>query len=539
MIQRRAILYIRVSTDEQADGYSLDYQEERLRNYCSIQNIQIIGVYKEDFTAKHFDRPEFKKLLLLLKKSRGIADLLLFLRWDRFSRNTGDAYGMINTLHKLQVEPQAVEQPLDLSIPENKMMLAFYLAAPEVENDRRALNTLVNMRKARKGGRWLGKAPKGYLNGKDEQGKPLLIPDSKNAPLIRWIFEEMSQGTHDIEAVRRMAKAKGFVVSRGQFWNLVRNDVYCGKVFINAYKDEKAHSVRGIHEPLVSELLFEEVQDVLNGRKRKTKIRSAKDEHLPLRGFLICPVCERILTGSGSSGNGGKFYYYHCQTASKCKVRFRADDAHKLMVETLEKITARKNILDLYYVIMSELFKKNGLDKFRESRAIQADIDKTKQRIQNAQALMLDGELTAEEYRDIRNSHQPQLALLEQKKIALLSSDNDYQRYLDEGIPMLQNIAKAYTEATIVEKQRLIGSMFSEKLIFSKNQYRTTTPNPLLKLISTTEADFDMSKKEKGRNISDLSSWVPRNGFEPSHPCERCDLNTVRLPISPPGHTLF
>ena len=28
---------------------------------------------------------------------------------------------------------------------------------------------------------------------------------------------------------------------------------------------------------------------------------------------------------------------------------------------------------------------------------------------------------------------------------------------------------------------------------------------------------------------------VPRTGFEPAHPCERCDLNTVRLPISPPG----
>ena len=29
--------------------------------------------------------------------------------------------------------------------------------------------------------------------------------------------------------------------------------------------------------------------------------------------------------------------------------------------------------------------------------------------------------------------------------------------------------------------------------------------------------------------------FVPRTGFEPAHPCERCDLNTVRLPISPPG----
>jgi site-specific DNA recombinase len=49
---------------------------------------------------------------------------------------------MISILRKINVDPQAIEQPLDLSIPENKMMLAFYLAAPEVENDRRALNVI-------------------------------------------------------------------------------------------------------------------------------------------------------------------------------------------------------------------------------------------------------------------------------------------------------------------------------------------------------------------------------------------------------------
>lgn len=66
---------------------------------------------------------------------------------------------MISTLNKLGIEPQAVEQPLDLSIPENKMMLAIYLSAPEVENDRRALNTFYGMRRARKEGRLMGRAP--------------------------------------------------------------------------------------------------------------------------------------------------------------------------------------------------------------------------------------------------------------------------------------------------------------------------------------------------------------------------------------------
>ena len=78
---------------------------------------------------------------------------------------------MISTLRKHGVEPQAIEQPLDITIPENKMMLAFYLAAPEVENDRRALNTFHGMRRAKKEGRWMATAPIGYINKTSENGK--------------------------------------------------------------------------------------------------------------------------------------------------------------------------------------------------------------------------------------------------------------------------------------------------------------------------------------------------------------------------------
>ncbi|QEC41692.1 recombinase family protein [Pseudobacter ginsenosidimutans] len=91
-------------------------------------------VVYEDHSAKTFNRPEWSKLLSDQRQHKGKTDIILFNKWDRFSRNTGDAYPMISTLRRLGIEPQAEEQLLDLSIPENKMMLAFYLAAPEVEN---------------------------------------------------------------------------------------------------------------------------------------------------------------------------------------------------------------------------------------------------------------------------------------------------------------------------------------------------------------------------------------------------------------------
>ena len=122
---KKADLYVRVSTDEQADkGYSIRSQEEVLRKYCGIQNIVVGKVIYEDYSAKTFNRPTWTEMLNRFRKEKGKSlDLLLFTKWDRFSRNAGDAYQMINILRKIGIDPQAVEQLLDLSIPENKMML--------------------------------------------------------------------------------------------------------------------------------------------------------------------------------------------------------------------------------------------------------------------------------------------------------------------------------------------------------------------------------------------------------------------------------
>src|SRR5690606_39171257 len=113
-----ADLYIRVSTDEQADkGYSQRSQEEQLIKFCEINKITIRKIFREDHSAKTFSRPEWKKYLQDVRNRKNQSNLLLFVKWDRFSRNTGDAYEMIKLLGKHGVELQAIEQPLDLSIP--------------------------------------------------------------------------------------------------------------------------------------------------------------------------------------------------------------------------------------------------------------------------------------------------------------------------------------------------------------------------------------------------------------------------------------
>jgi len=161
-MRKNAIVYTRVSTDEQNNGYSPADQKEKLLKFCENNNIDVVGFYHDDESGKSFDRPQWIKIMAFLKRNNGKVDYIYFLKWDRFSRNVADAYITIRTLKKLGVEPRAIEQPLDFEIPESKIMLSIYLAAPEVDNDRRALNILAGMRRAKKDGRWLGNCPIGY-----------------------------------------------------------------------------------------------------------------------------------------------------------------------------------------------------------------------------------------------------------------------------------------------------------------------------------------------------------------------------------------
>ena len=535
--QRKAYLYPRVSTDEQADGYSLSHQEDVLMRYCEKENIQVVGVYREDHSAKTFDRPEFQKMLNVISKNKGIVDLILFSKWDRFSRNVAAAYEMIGRLRKYAVEPQSIEQPLDMEIPESKIMLAIYLTTPEVENDRRALNTLHGMRKAKKEGRYLGIAPLGYKNGRDAHNKPLLIPNEK-ADIVKWAFEELSRGIWDIDTLRRMVNQKGIKIGRSQFWSLVRNPVYCGKVFLAAYKNEAAHCVKGIHQPIVSEQLFDDVQDVLMGKKRKVRVNAFTeiDIHLPLRGFLTCQRCGKPLSGSGSRGNGGVYYYYHCQSVKLCKERFRAETANEIFVKQLSKIAVNAPIIDYYCQIIRTTLQTDNKSQEQELKEIQTDIDKFYQRIQNARSMRLDDEFTAEEFKDIKNDLLKKIEELERRKTKLLSAKDNYSEYLSHGEEIMKNLATRYITASPIGKKQIIGSIFPEKLIFSENQLRTAEPHVLLELITRPRADLDALKQEKVGDISDLSAFVPRTGIEPALPFENKILSLARLPVPPSGH---
>jgi DNA invertase Pin-like site-specific DNA recombinase len=513
MTQQQAYLYIRVSTDEQADkGYSQRHQDEQLRKYCEHHNIAVTGVYWEDYSGKTFDRPEFNAFLQHAKKNRHTAELLLFLKWDRFSRNVAESYSMIHQLAKLGIEPQAIEQPLDMGIPESKIMLAIYLAAPEVENDRRALNVIAGMRKAMKEGRHVNMAPKGYKNSRDENYNKIITP-GKDAALVHWVFQETAREIYTIMDIWKMARDKGLKIGKSHIWNILRNPIYCGKIYIPTYKNEEAMLVKGKHEPIVSEALFNEVQDVLNGKKRKAiNLRHGMKEEYPLRGNLICHQCGRILTASSSKGNGGMYYYYHC--VKGCKERHKAEDVNEQFLRELERINRNinQNSVDYQKASLYHYLGSTGQDKARRIAQIRAEIEQKDEGLTTARKRFFEKAIDIEDLNAAKAIYQPEINRLQQELIKLNAADSTLDEQVASCLQVVTQLPAYYAEGDLILKRQIVGLIYPEKSVFKNNAIQTIRPNRAIELICRSRADSSDRKNEKSSENSEDSNVVSRIG---------------------------
>ncbi len=521
IIMSNVALYIRVSTDEQADrGYSQRDQEERLKRYCETNNLKIDNLIFEDHSAKNFNRPGWNELLIYLRKKKSKIDKVLFTKWDRFSRNAGDAYQMISILKKLGVEVQAIEQPLDLFIPENKMMLAIYLAAPEVENDRRALNTFYGMRRAKKEGRWMASAPFGYINKITEDGKYKFIePKEPEASIIRYLFNEIAKGIEAPETIRRQLSEKGVkILSTQAFHVAIRNPVYCGKIFIKKYRDEEAHYVKSLHAPLISETLFNKVQLILEGNKRKTRkyIKFSSADVFPLRGFLICPKCSKNLTASGSKGSQKVYYYYHCK--SSCGFRQSAELTNNLFVEELKKYEFLPSVQKILQNIILTAYKKYNNKAGDRRKRIISEIETYNAKIAFAREKLLAGKIEDDDYMIIKAQSKQKIEILENELHSCLVTTRNPEKVddrLNKALSVISNLSLLYQSSSVEAKRKIISSIYPENLEFTGIEYRTNRVNYVLRSISLVTNGLGGVNNKKNDKKTTYSCLVAPPGIEP------------------------
>lgn len=491
---KNAIIYTRVSTDEQAEkGFSLRHQKEQLENYCQQKDYRILNHFQEDYSAKNFSaRPEFQKLLRYVQSNKKKVDVLLFTRWDRFSRNIEAAYRMIRQFKEMGIEVNSVEQPLDLSQPDSKVMLAVYLVIPEVENDKNSLRTIDGMRKAMKEGCFTGIAPKGYLNHRNDEGKSTLQHDPKIAPLVESAIREYAQGIYSAEQVRLKYQKLGLKVSRNGFLALLKNPTYTGKIYIKPYKKEEELLVEGLHPAIIDQETFERVQLILRG-KYKPQVRTTTeiDDALPLRGFLICPKCRKTLTGSGSKGRGGKntYFYYHC--TRYCDVRHKAGEVNDLFENLLSELKIGEDLESVYKSILSDRFSERYENKQTIINSLHREQENLQNRLEMAEDHLFERQIDAATFNSMKQRIDTRLAEIKMELKEVQVKERFFDKHLREGVNFLKGVDSVYKNGDTEIKRKIIQTLFSHKLIYREYYFSTPEIEETVKLILFREGRLD------------------------------------------------
>ena len=513
---KNVILYCRVSTDEQADGCSLDMQELYLRRYCNSNDYNIVDVYKEDYSAKHYDmrRPEMAKLYDYCKKHKKEVDKILFLRWDRYSRNVEFAFAYKRKFHdELGIEINAIENPIDFTATEWSTMLSIYCGVAHTEDEKISKRTKDGIHGSQLKGKCTNKAPRGYKNCRVSKHETYVVIDNEIAPLITKVFNEVAKGIETPCSIRRRLCPN---IAESSFLDMLRNPFYIGKIKVTAYRDDPEQIVDGLHEAIVTEEVFYRVQDILDGKRKNTpKLTKAINPDLFLRKFLVCPICGHALTGSESKGNGGKYAYYHCCHDGK-HLRKPADEVNEGFVRYVSCLTPNEEVLRLYKEVLTDVRNEQGRETRNKVEDLQKEVRRVEHMLNTLDDKLLSGTISDANYNRISQRYEKQLNELKQQ-IEVMKNPNraNIEPKLSYSISLLDNMEGFFRDAPVKVKIKLLGSIFPEKIEFDGKNYRTNGYNKVLDLIYQQTKELREPKKVDGERFSSFPASVPRAGVEP------------------------
>lgn len=226
-----AVLYIRVSTDEQArHGVSLDTQEERLRAYCAMRELEVVGVIRDEGVSAFKlleTRPGGAELLRTI--AAGKAAHVVALKLDRLFRNAADALSTTEEWSRADVALHLVDMggaAMDTASPTGRMMLTMLAGFAEFERaliSERTAQALTHKRDKREA---YARTPYGYQRTGDT-----LTPDRAELATVARIRAAVTGGA-SLASIARRLNRDGIPTKRGGRWYastvryLVMNDLY-------------------------------------------------------------------------------------------------------------------------------------------------------------------------------------------------------------------------------------------------------------------------------------------------------------------------
>jgi site-specific DNA recombinase len=504
----RAVIYLRVSTKEQAaggdgEGFSIPAQREAcLRKAQALQAIVLDEFADKGESAKTADRPELQRLLRFIVNNQ--VDTVIVHKIDRLARNRADDVQINLAIRAAGAVLVSCTENID-ETPSGHLMHGIMSSIAEFYSRNLATEVLKGSIKKAEGGGTLGKAPTGYLNIREftsgVENRTVKI-DPVRGPLVAWAFEAYATGDWTTKTLQEELKARGLTapptpkrpgspLSPSNLCRLLRHPYYKGLV---RYRNIE---YPGNHEPLVSIETWNKVQNVLNTNDRSI-LRQRTNNHY-LKSSIFCGQCGGLLTVSINSNRHGAIYeYFICLDRKKRKTCMQRAMLIPVVESKVEDhwldIQLPASLIDAVREHLGEEIIKAKAAAGTETKAQTIRLAKLRNEREKLLQGYYAGAVTLEQLKGEQTRITSEIDHAEARSKALNASFETIEHNIDRAMDFAANWHHAYLASSDKERRELNRVLFAKIYIDWDGQVRHDLAEPFKSILAE---DIVMSARNR------------------------------------------
>ena len=449
---KKAALYIRVSTQEQIEGYSIDSQKEKLINYCKAMDFNIYNIYIDPgYTGSNIKRPALQQIINDIDN----IDIVIVYKLDRLSRSQKDTLHLIEDLMiPNNVDLISVSESFDTSTPFGRAMVGMLSVFAQLERENIRERCINGRIERAKDGLHNGSAnnPVGYdyIDGQ-------LIINEYEAMQIKIISDLYLSGA-GIPAIVAYMKENGYHTKYG-IWKseYTANRVLFGET-TRGFVKFGDNIFKGQHQAIIDEVMAAKLD---MERKKRTKV-GFKRSYL-LSGFLFCKKCgARYHIRAGYKRHD--YICYSVSASSKKMIKdpncnnkmWELHELNDIIINHLKKLHLDKSYLKEIYNNQYDL-KPLQFDNIIENK-----LKEVNNQITKLMDLFQFNDMPIDNIRERIESLNQQKNALE-NKLDNHIPDKNIPAFNDSMIfENLYNVFNSWNLSTIQEKRELLGSIIEK-----------------------------------------------------------------------------
>ncbi len=495
---KQAVIFARVSSEEQKKGASIDAQLKTVIDYCNNHKLKILDKFSIVESSTRGGRLKFYEMLEYVKQQK---------------RKTAIVVNCVDRLHRGYKE--CVE--LDELRKQGRIEIHFYQETFYLHKDSTSSeilrwdmgvlsakmyvgslrdNVIRSQEYKREQGQWQSCAPVGYLNvPKTKTTSADIIIDPDRAPKVKRLFEEYAKGGRTLQDITNLARTLGLcskmctvkkTISRAQVQNILKNTFYIG------YFTQKGKVYKHHYPLFIDEDLFRIVQETMEGRKRAPSKLYYGNKQYIFSGLVRCGCCGSLMTCETKVKDENHSYNYLKCNKLRSKCSQKPINEVKILAQLEKELCLPMNISDeMLKNIKSEVkrqLKEERVNTATLKRDITIKINDLDEQLKTLFRGYIQGKCDEKMYNELKTEIELEKEKLQKDMDRYLEIDTETDETLANIAEIAANVGKFLKSPIVSQKRDILNLILSDCKTDGKNLYFSIN-KPFDELIKTAETD--------------------------------------------------